>query len=189
RKPRAEKTADAPRADKPKTDKPRSEKPRRERAPKPVDTWKLEDFVVEPMEGKTRFHDFKLAPSLMHAIHDLGFPYCTPIQAGVLGFTLKGQDAIGRAQTGTGKTAGCALPLLQKLTQEGPQVAANSGRALVLVPTRELAEQVHQSLQAYGQHLPLRTYAVYGGVSINPQMMKLRKGIDLLVATPGRLLD
>ncbi len=67
--------------------------------PKPVDTWKLEDFVVEPQEGKTRFHDFKLDPRLMHGIHDLGFPYCTPIQAQVLGFTLKGKDAIGRAQT------------------------------------------------------------------------------------------
>lgn len=70
--------------------KPRSDKPRRERKPKPVDNWKLEDFVVEPQEGKTRFHDFNLAPSLMHAIHDLGFPYCTPIQAQVLGFTLRG---------------------------------------------------------------------------------------------------
>ena len=77
---------------------------RRERAPKPpVTPWKLEDFVVEPQEGKTRFHDFKLAPELMHAIQDLGFPYCTPIQAQVLGFTLAGKDAIGRAQTGTGK--------------------------------------------------------------------------------------
>src|SRR5690606_23534750 len=85
--------------------KPRADKPRRERPAKPADSWKLEDFVVEPQEGKTRFHDFKLAPELMHAIHDLGFPYCTPIQAGVLGYTLKGQDAIGRAQTGTGKTA------------------------------------------------------------------------------------
>ncbi|HAB62666.1 MAG TPA: ATP-dependent RNA helicase RhlB, partial [Pseudomonas sp.] len=83
-----------------------SPKPRRERASKPAaplaPVWKLEDFAVEPAEGKTRFHDFKLAPELMHAIHDLGFPYCTPIQAQVLGFTLKGRDAIGRAQTGTG---------------------------------------------------------------------------------------
>ncbi|HCJ30443.1 MAG TPA: DEAD/DEAH box helicase, partial [Pseudomonas sp.] len=92
-------------------------------------------------------------------------------------------------QTGTGKTAGFALPLLQRLLHEGPQVASNSIRALVLVPTRELAEQVHESFRAYGQNLPLRTYAVYGGVSINPQMMALRKGIDVLVATPGRLLD
>ncbi len=93
------------------------------------------------------------------------------------------------AQTGTGKTAGFALPLLQRLTLEGPRVASNSVRALVLVPTRELAEQVHESFRTYGEGLPLRSYAVYGGVSLNPQMMALRKGVDVLVATPGRLLD
>ena len=101
----------------------------------------------------------------------------------------QGRDLLAAAQTGTGKTAGFALPLLQRLTLEGPQVAANSVRALVLVPTRELAEQVHASVRDYGQHLPLRTAVAYGGVSINPQMMKLRKGVDILVATPGRLLD
>ena len=105
------------------------ERPRRERAPKPpVKPWKLEDFAVEPQEGKTRFHDFKLSPELMHAIHDLGFPYCTPIQAGVLGFTLSGKDAIGRAQTGTGKTAAFALPILHHLcSNRRPQI----GRAHV----------------------------------------------------------
>jgi ATP-dependent RNA helicase RhlB len=90
----------------------KTDKPRRQRAAKPVDTWKLEDFAVEPAEGKTRFHDFKLSPELMHAVHDLGFPYCTPIQAQVLGFTLKGQDAIGRAQTGTGKTAAFLVSII-----------------------------------------------------------------------------
>ena len=96
----------------------RAAKPRRERSqrkPKPVDTWKLEDFVVEPQEGKTRFHDFKLDPRLMHGIHDLGFPYCTPIQAQVLGFTLKGKDAIGLAQTGTGKTAAFLISTITQL--------------------------------------------------------------------------
>jgi superfamily II DNA/RNA helicase len=93
------------------------------------------------------------------------------------------------AQTGTGKTAGFALPLLQRLSLDGGPAASNSTRALVLVPTRELAEQVHQSVRAYGAGLPLRTMVAYGGVSINPQMMKLRKGVDLIVATPGRLLD
>ena len=103
---------------------------------------------------------------------------------------LKGRDLMAAAQTGTGKTAGFALPLLQRLTMEGAKVASNSVRALVLVPTRELAEQVHESFRVYGQNLPLRTYAVYGGVSINPQMMALRKGIDVLVATraPARPL-
>ena len=100
----------------PRSEAPKPPKPRREPKPKaPVIPWKLEDFVVEPQEGKTRFHDFKLAPELMHAIQDLGFPYCTPIQAQVLGFTLAGKDAIGRAQTGTGKTAAFLISIITQL--------------------------------------------------------------------------
>jgi superfamily II DNA/RNA helicase len=102
---------------------------------------------------------------------------------------LAGRDVMAAAQTGTGKTAGFALPLLQRLATDGAQVGSNTVRALVLVPTRELAEQVHESVRAYGAGLPLRTMVAYGGVSINPQMMRLRKGVDLMVATPGRLLD
>ncbi|VXB30872.1 RNA helicase [Pseudomonas sp. 8AS] len=130
-----------------------------------------------------------LIDPLLRALDSLAYRTPTPVQKEAIPAVLKGRDLLAAAQTGTGKTAGFALPLLQKLTLEGGQVASNSVRALVLVPTRELAEQVHQSILQYGQNLPLRTYAVYGGVSINPQMMKLRKGIDLLVATPGRLLD
>ncbi|WBG65500.1 DEAD/DEAH box helicase [Pseudomonas citronellolis] len=130
-----------------------------------------------------------LIEPLLRALDGLGYQNPTPVQAQAIPAVLKGRDLLAAAQTGTGKTAGFALPLLQKLLQEGPQVAANSVRALVLVPTRELAEQVHDSFRAYGQHVPLRTAVAYGGVSINPQMMKLRKGVDVLVATPGRLLD
>jgi superfamily II DNA/RNA helicase len=111
------------------------------------------------------------------------------VQAQAIPAVLAGRDLMAAAQTGTGKTAGFALPLLQRLVMEGAQVAHNAVRVLVLVPTRELAEQVHQSFLDYGGHLPLRTCVAYGGVSINPQMMKLRKGADVLVATPGRLLD
>ncbi|UVE18422.1 DEAD/DEAH box helicase [Pseudomonas sp. LS44] len=135
------------------------------------------------------FASLGLIEPLLRAIETLGYQTPSPIQAQAIPAVLAGRDLMAAAQTGTGKTAGFALPLLQRLMMEGPQVASNSVRALVLVPTRELAEQVHESFQQYGQHLPLRTYAVYGGVSINPQMMKLRKGVDLLVATPGRLLD
>jgi len=135
------------------------------------------------------FASLGLIDPLLRALDGLGYQTPTPVQTEAIPAVLKGRDLMAAAQTGTGKTAGFALPLLQRLTMEGPQVASNSVRALVLVPTRELAEQVQQSFLAYGQHLPLRSYAVYGGVSINPQMMKLRKGIDLLVATPGRLLD
>ncbi len=130
-----------------------------------------------------------LIEPLLRALEALDYKTPTPVQTQAIPAVLAGRDLMAAAQTGTGKTAGFALPLLQRLTLEGPKVASNSVRALVLVPTRELAEQVHESFRVYGQHLPLSTYAVYGGVSINPQMMKLRKGIDVLVATPGRLLD
>ena len=135
------------------------------------------------------FASLGLIDALLRTLESLDYRTPTPVQAKAIPAVLKGRDLMAAAQTGTGKTAGFALPLLQRLTQEGPQVASNSVRALVLVPTRELAEQVHESFRAYGQNLPLRTYAVYGGVSINPQMMALRKGIDVLVGTPGRLLD
>ncbi|HBM09918.1 DEAD/DEAH box helicase [Pseudomonas sp. Choline-3u-10] len=135
------------------------------------------------------FASLGLIDQLLRTLESLEYTQPTPVQAKAIPAVLKGRDLMAAAQTGTGKTAGFALPLLQRLLHEGPQVASNSVRALVLVPTRELAEQVHESFRTYGQDLPLRTYAVYGGVSINPQMMALRKGIDVLVATPGRLLD
>ena len=135
------------------------------------------------------FASLGLIDPLLRALETLGYQTPTPVQAQAIPAVLAGRDLMAAAQTGTGKTAGFALPLLQRLTQEGPVVSPNSVRALVLVPTRELAEQVHANIAEYAEHLPLRTYAVYGGVSINPQMMKLRKGVDVLVATPGRLLD
>ena len=135
------------------------------------------------------FASLGLIDPLLQAIDTLGYKTPTPVQTQAIPAVLAGRDLMAAAQTGTGKTAGFALPLLQRLTMEGPQVASNSVRVLVLVPTRELAEQVHESFQAYGQRLPLRMHVAYGGVSINPQMMKLRKGLDVLVATPGRLLD
>ena len=134
------------------------------------------------------FVSLGLIDPLVRTLDALGYQAPTPVQAQAIPAVLAGRDVMAAAQTGTGKTAGFALPILQKLTMEG-KVAPNSVRALVLVPTRELAEQVHQSFLAYGAGLPLRTHVAYGGVSINPQMMKLRKGLDLLVATPGRLLD
>jgi ATP-dependent RNA helicase RhlE len=130
-----------------------------------------------------------LIDPLLRTLDALGYTEPTPVQAKAIPAVLAGRDMMAAAQTGTGKTAGFALPLLQRLTLEGTRVAPNSVRVLVLVPTRELAEQVHDSFRAYGAGLPLRTFVAYGGVSINPQMMKLRKGLDLLVATPGRLLD
>ena len=135
------------------------------------------------------FASLGLIDPLLRTPDALDYRTPTPVQKEAIPAVLKGRDLLAAAQTGTGKTAGFTLPLLQKLTLQGPKVASNSVRALVLTPTRELAEQVQQSVQRYGENLPLRSYAAYGGVSINPQMMALRKGIDLLVATPGRLLD
>ena len=135
------------------------------------------------------FAQLGLIDPLLTALGALGYKTPTPIQVQAIPAVLAGRDLMAAAQTGTGKTAGFALPLLQRLALDEVPVASNSVRSLVLVPTRELAEQVNASFLEYGKHLPLRSYAVYGGVSINPQMMKLRKGLDVLVATPGRLLD
>ncbi|MFG0380174.1 ATP-dependent RNA helicase RhlB [Pseudomonas sp. zbq_18] len=172
--------------------KPRSDKPRRERPAKPVDTWKLEDFVVEPQEGKTRFHDFRLAPELMHAIHDLGFPYCTPIQAQVLGHTLKGKDAIGRAQTGTGKTAAFLISTITQLlqTQVPKERYMGEPRALIIAPTRELVVQIAKDAQALTKYTGLNVMSFVGGMDFDKQLKQLEsRYCDILVATPGRLLD
>jgi superfamily II DNA/RNA helicase len=135
------------------------------------------------------FSSLGLFEPLLNTLNTLAYTTPTPVQTQAIPAILAQRDLQASAQTGSGKTAGFALPLLQRLVMEGGLVRGNSVRAVVLVPTRELADQVHQSIQAYGAGLPLRSEAVYGGVSINPQMMKLRKGIDILVATPGRLLD
>ena len=135
------------------------------------------------------FASLGLIDPLLRTLETLDYKTPTPVQSQSIPAVLAGRDVMAAAQTGTGKTAGFALPLLQRLTMEGPQAGSNCARALVLVPTRELAEQVHESFRAYGASLPLRTMVAYGGVSINPQMMKLRKGVDVMVATPGRLLD
>jgi superfamily II DNA/RNA helicase len=134
------------------------------------------------------FASLGLAAPLLQALDTLGYKTPTPIQLQAIPAVLAGRDLMAAAQTGTGKTAGFALPVLQRLS-EGEKASSNSIRALVLVPTRELAEQVQASFRQYGEHLSVSTYATYGGVSINPQMMRLRRGVDILVATPGRLLD
>lgn len=135
------------------------------------------------------FAKLGLIEPLLRTLQQLDYTTPTPVQAKAIPAVLAGRDLMAAAQTGTGKTAGFALPVLQRLALEGEKVAPNSIRALVLVPTRELAEQVHNNVREYAENLPLSTYAVYGGVSINPQMMRLRRGVDMLVATPGRLLD
>jgi len=136
------------------------------------------------------FSSLGLAPELVHAASTQGFSAPTPIQADAIPAILRGADLQGQAQTGSGKTAAYALPLLQKLLS-GQRQRGRRARALVLVPTRELAAQVGEVLRSLGSALsdPPKVAVVFGGVSINPQMMRLRGGADVLVATPGRLLD
>ena len=167
-------------------------KPRRQQPVKAVDTWKLEDFAVEPAEGKTRFHDFALAPSLMHAIHDLGFPYCTPIQAQVLGYTLAGKDAIGRAQTGTGKTAAFLISIITQLlnTPAPKERYMGEPRALIIAPTRELVVQIASDAANLTKYTGLNVMQFVGGMDFDKQLKQLESRFcDILVATPGRLLD
>lgn len=136
------------------------------------------------------FAELGLRAELLRALDDAGYTEPTAIQAQAIPKVLKGSDLLAGAQTGTGKTAGFTLPLLEKLSQkELPAKGYRPVRALILTPTRELAAQVHESVRTYGKHLPLRSTVVFGGVSINPQMITLKRGVDILVATPGRLLD
>ena len=136
------------------------------------------------------FDSLGLSAEILRAISDKGYSEPTPIQKQAIPLILEGRDLMGGAQTGTGKTAGFTLPVLEKLLATSkPSNKRRPIRALILTPTRELAAQVHESVQMYGRHLPLKSAVVFGGVSINPQKMKLIKGVDILVATPGRLLD
>ncbi|NQZ52812.1 MAG: DEAD/DEAH box helicase [Piscirickettsiaceae bacterium] len=134
------------------------------------------------------FDSLGLSEAILKAVAEQGYDTPSPIQAQAIPAILEGKDVMAAAQTGTGKTAGFTLPLLQHLSK-GSRVQANQVRALILTPTRELAAQIENSVSTYGKYLPLRSTVVFGGVKINPQMMKLRKGVDILVATPGRLLD
>jgi ATP-dependent RNA helicase RhlE len=138
------------------------------------------------------FDDLKLAPAILKAVHEQGYEIPTPIQAQAIPAVLDGKDLLAGAQTGTGKTAAFVLPLLQKLST-GEATKSKFGsrgiRVLVLTPTRELAAQVEESVRTYGKYLELTSTVIFGGVGMNPQIAQLKRGVDILVATPGRLLD
>ncbi len=140
----------------------------------------------------THFTDLGLSEPLLKAVRDKGYDTPSPIQAQAIPAVISGRDVMAAAQTGTGKTAGFTLPLLEKLSKGGTaqsRVQSNNVRALILTPTRELAAQISDSITSYGKYLNLHSTVVFGGVKINPQMMRLRQGVDVLVATPGRLID
>ncbi|PVE43332.1 DEAD/DEAH box helicase [Limnohabitans planktonicus] len=138
------------------------------------------------------FSNLSLAPTLARAVAEMGYESMTPIQAQAIPVVLTGQDVMGAAQTGTGKTAAFSLPLLQRLLKhENPSTspARHPVRALVLLPTRELADQVAQQIKMYAKYTQLRSAVVFGGMDMKPQTLELKKGVEVLVATPGRLLD
>ena len=135
------------------------------------------------------FNQLGLSAELLRAVDEQGYQQATPIQQQAIPLVLEGRDVLAGAQTGTGKTAGFTLPLLQRLQLSPSGAPRGRPRVLVLTPTRELAAQVGESVRDYGRHLPFRSTVIFGGVSANPQISKLRKGVEIVVATPGRLLD
>jgi len=142
------------------------------------------------LSTQVSFADLALAEPLLRAINEAGYTHPTPIQAQAIPQVLKGGDLLAAAQTGTGKTAGFTLPILHLLMQQPPkQRKPGRPRCLILTPTRELTAQVEESVQTYGKHTPLTSMVMFGGVNINPQITRLKKPLDILVATPGRLLD
>lgn len=164
----------------------RRRKPRRRPS-----NWDLRQFQVPAVAGKWRFHDFDLPLPLMRAIHAQGFDYCTPIQAEALSHTLLGGDVVGKAQTGTGKTAAFLISILAYFLEEpapdGQKVGAP--RALIIAPTRELALQIEKDAKALARFTSLNVASVVGGMDYQKQRESLGKNVDILVATPGRLLD
>jgi len=143
--------------------------------------------------GKSRvsndFESLGVGGKLRRALKDVGYTQPTPIQSQAIPQLLRGKDLLGIAQTGTGKTAAFALPLLQRLDEENSPARPRRPRALILAPTRELALQIHEELDRFGRYMGLRQAFIFGGVSQNPQVRALAKGLDVVVATPGRLLD
>lgn len=161
-------------------------------APPVDDHWDPRQFKVAPTEGKTRFHDFDLPVPLMRAIHDLGYQYCTPIQAEILPSALSGKDAGGRAQTGTGKTAAFLITIITRLLNHPHTEERLPGtpRVLILAPTRELVLQITNEARELAKYCAIKIMSVFGGMDYEKQRRQLTAGpADIVVATPGRLLD
>ncbi|MBW1909877.1 MAG: ATP-dependent RNA helicase RhlB [Deltaproteobacteria bacterium] len=156
------------------------------------ESWNVSRFKVPPTEGKTRFHDFDLPAPLLHAICDLGFEYCTPIQAEILPSSLSGKDANGRAQTGTGKTAAFLITVITRILLNPIQEKRKPGipRILIIAPTRELVLQISEEARQLSKYCALKIVSVFGGMDYVKQRNQLASGpVDIIVATPGRLLD
>ncbi|MEN8140516.1 MAG: DEAD/DEAH box helicase [Thermodesulfobacteriota bacterium] len=152
--------------------------------------WQIDQFEVEASKEQSRFHDFNLPDRVMHAIADLGFRYCTPIQAGILEHTLAGTDATGRAQTGTGKSAAFLITILNNLLNNPrPEAKSSAPRSLIIAPTRELVMQICSDARELAAYTAINIVGVYGGMDYQLQQDQLQHEVDIVVATPGRLLD
>jgi ATP-dependent RNA helicase RhlE len=154
----------------------------------------MSDSLLVPQSSTqaVRFEDFGLSPEILRALTDQGYVHPTPIQVQAIPIVLQGRDVMGAAQTGTGKTAGFSLPIIQLLLEHASTSASPARhpvRALILTPTRELADQVADNVKAYSRHTPLRSTVVFGGMDMAPQTAALRSGVEIVIATPGRLLD
>jgi len=167
------------------------EERREEKRRPPRKPWLRDEFRVAPKDGETRFHDFDLPDEVMHAVYDLGFEYCTPIQGKVLGYATQRKNIAGRAQTGTGKTAAFLICIYSRfLKEKRTRRSPGTPRALILAPTRELVMQIAKDAEDLGKHCDFRCLAVYGGIDFEKQRNELRNNqIDLIAATPGRLID
>jgi ATP-dependent RNA helicase RhlB len=155
-------------------------------------SWDHSVFKVPVADGKTRFHDFNLPDELMHAIYDLTFQYCTPVQAETLVKSLAGEDVTAQAQTGTGKTAAFLITMFSHFLKQPVKGKRHNGtpRSLILAPTRELVMQIERDARAIGKYVPSNILALYGGIDYNKQQEALRAELtDVLICTPGRLLD
>lgn len=152
--------------------------------------WSVNNFPVPPQKDKTRFHDLNLPVSVMHAIADLDFKYCTPIQTELLPHTLEGKDATAKAQTGTGKSASFIITMLTAFIRKPGKNKKGCPRALILAPTRELVHQIEKDFMDLAKYTPIKIIAIYGGTGYQKQQDLLKqKPVDVIVATPGRLID
>ena len=167
-------------------------RPPRTPVPAPEKKWSISDYAVPPAEGKTRFHDLDIPEPIMHAVDDLGFQYCTPVQALAIPPSLQGRDVTGKAQTGTGKTAAFLIAMFTHFLRHPRKRPAKVGapRALILAPTRELVIQIEKDARAIGKYSGFSILGIYGGMDYDKQQRQLREvSPEIMVATPGRLLD
>jgi ATP-dependent RNA helicase RhlB len=170
--------------------KPVSKRPGKPDPSPPKKEWSVDEFPVDPKEGETRFHDLDLPVTIMHAVADLKFNYCTPIQAKLLNHTLQGKDATAKAQTGTGKSASFIITILAAFIKKGFKNKKGTPRALILAPTRELVHQIEKDFNGLAKYTNLKIVAVFGGTGYKQQQQLLRDSpVDVVVATPGRLID